>query len=70
MPKILLCPVCRSVVPNEEALRPKAFPFCSGRCRMNDLGRWLEGTYTIPQSIAEDDHEAIEEVLRAREAKS
>jgi endogenous inhibitor of DNA gyrase (YacG/DUF329 family) len=23
------------------------FPFCSERCKMIDLGRWLEGTYVI-----------------------
>ena len=24
------------------------FPFCSERCRLVDLGRWLDGVYTIP----------------------
>ena len=23
-------------------------PFCSSRCRLVDLGRWLEGAYRIP----------------------
>jgi endogenous inhibitor of DNA gyrase (YacG/DUF329 family) len=25
-----------------------SFPFCSERCRLIDLGRWIEGVYKIP----------------------
>jgi endogenous inhibitor of DNA gyrase (YacG/DUF329 family) len=25
-------------------------PFCSDRCRLIDLGRWLGGRYTIPSA--------------------
>lgn len=28
-------------------------PFCSGRCKTVDLGRWLSGDYVI---TAQDDH--------------
>jgi endogenous inhibitor of DNA gyrase (YacG/DUF329 family) len=28
------------------------FPFCSRRCRLIDLGRWLEGEYRIPGQSA------------------
>ena len=24
------------------------FPFCSERCKLIDLGRWLDGKYQIP----------------------
>jgi len=35
------CPICdRPVVPRHR-------PFCSRRCADVDLGRWLQGTYTI-----------------------
>ena len=27
---------------------PDEFPFCSERCRLVDLGRWLDGEYRIP----------------------
>ncbi len=64
MSKVLLCSGCKSVVPSEVGLRPEGFPFCSERCRMLDLGHWLEGDYKLPQPIAPDDHEAIAEVLR------
>ena len=34
----------------------EAYPFCSSRCRLVDLGRWLGEEYRIP--AAEDDVEA------------
>ena len=39
----LRCPICR------EAVEPaaKTFPFCSKRCRLVDLGQWLDGKYRI-----------------------
>jgi endogenous inhibitor of DNA gyrase (YacG/DUF329 family) len=40
------CPSCR------RAVLPRAknpcFPFCSDRCRLVDLGKWLGGEYRIP----------------------
>lgn len=31
-------------------------PFCSERCRMVDLGHWLEGSYGIPaKNISEEE---------------
>jgi uncharacterized protein len=38
-----LCVYCRRQ-PVDEASRP----FCSDRCRMADLGRWLSGDYRVP----------------------
>jgi endogenous inhibitor of DNA gyrase (YacG/DUF329 family) len=26
-----------------------SFPFCSPACKVVDLGRWLDGTYRIPE---------------------
>jgi len=31
-----------------------AFPFCSHRCRLLDLGRWMDGAYRIPGERAGD----------------
>jgi uncharacterized protein len=37
------CPTCKqSVAPDA-----KSFPFCSERCRLVDLGNWLDGRYRI-----------------------
>jgi hypothetical protein len=27
-------------------------PFCSYRCKMIDLGRWLDGTYAISEPLS------------------
>jgi endogenous inhibitor of DNA gyrase (YacG/DUF329 family) len=45
------CPSCRGVVVKE---RTKAFPFCSDRCRLVDLGRWLNEEYRVPSSVPVD----------------
>ena len=38
------CPICRKPV----APGAKTRPFCSSRCQMVDLGRWLKGQYRVP----------------------
>jgi endogenous inhibitor of DNA gyrase (YacG/DUF329 family) len=37
------CPTCKKQVQPDG----KAFPFCSERCRLVDLGNWLDGKYSI-----------------------
>jgi uncharacterized protein len=32
----------------------KDYPFCSTRCKVLDLGRWLSGRYAIPVAEADD----------------
>ncbi len=40
------CPTCGNVpAPRAEN---GAWPFCSDRCRLADLGRWLGESYRIP----------------------
>jgi endogenous inhibitor of DNA gyrase (YacG/DUF329 family) len=50
MPDAPLCVYCRRR-PMEDVWRP----FCSQRCRMADLGRWLSGDYRVPDTAASDD---------------
>lgn len=43
------CPICKKTL--EEPLGDEArsfLPFCSDRCKLIDLGRWLGGKYQIP----------------------
>jgi endogenous inhibitor of DNA gyrase (YacG/DUF329 family) len=55
----MLCPICKKPVddprPGEPAPRP--FPFCSDRCKLIDLGRWLGGKYQVPVEMTRDDSE-------------
>lgn len=48
------CPICKKPVPDDRtAPGGKFFPFCSERCKLIDLGRWLDGKYQIP--VTEED---------------
>jgi endogenous inhibitor of DNA gyrase (YacG/DUF329 family) len=43
------CPTCsRSFNSGASGDRPAGYPFCSERCRLVDLGRWLDEDYKIP----------------------
>ena len=44
------CPTCGATV----AANAKASPFCSERCRLLDLGNWLDERYAIKGSEEED----------------
>ena len=46
------CPVCRQ--PAAERGSNRAFPFCSDRCRLLDLGKWFDGQYRIAGPAAEE----------------
>jgi endogenous inhibitor of DNA gyrase (YacG/DUF329 family) len=43
MPATLRCPICKKEVP----LDGPEMPFCSKRCRLLDLGNWVDERYTI-----------------------
>ena len=38
-----VCVLCRT-----RPVDPKWQPFCSERCRIEDLARWAEGRYRVP----------------------
>jgi endogenous inhibitor of DNA gyrase (YacG/DUF329 family) len=40
------CPICSAAMPADWSEYPD-FPFCSPRCRMIDLGRWLGEDYRV-----------------------
>ncbi len=45
------CPTCKHIVkPSQEdySERVKFYPFCSERCKLIDLGAWLDADYRIP----------------------
>ena len=44
------CPICNKALSAEAP----AFPFCSERCRLVDLDRWLDEDYRIPGPPAGD----------------
>lgn len=52
------CPVCGK--PFEPDQSP-AMPFCSERCRMIDLGRWLDEANRVPAFRVPDEEEPPEQ---------
>jgi endogenous inhibitor of DNA gyrase (YacG/DUF329 family) len=42
----LQCPICKS--PVEGPAKNSWFPFCSNRCKVVDLSKWLNNEYTVP----------------------
>lgn len=52
----LRCPICKKSVKTGDA----EFPFCSGRCRTIDLGKWASGAYVIASPVT-DAEEQIRE---------
>jgi len=51
-PKPIKCPICRKLSVNQNV---KTFPFCSDRCKLIDLGRWLDGSYQIEARDPDDE---------------
>ncbi|MDP3279008.1 MAG: DNA gyrase inhibitor YacG [Deltaproteobacteria bacterium] len=50
------CPTCRTLTVAIRSENPTA-PFCSTRCKLVDLGRWLDESYGVPAPLAEDEDE-------------
>ena len=48
---IVKCPNCKKPVVWEET---PTRPFCSPRCKLIDLGRWLDEDYSIAADEADD----------------
>lgn len=48
------CPICRRPV----AADSPEFPFCSRRCRVQDLANWAEGCYVIHSPLPEESEDA------------
>lgn len=43
------CPICKRKLEPGQRDRPGSyFPFCSERCKLIDLGRWLGERYQVP----------------------
>ncbi|OGW36269.1 MAG: DNA gyrase inhibitor YacG [Nitrospirae bacterium RBG_13_39_12] len=54
----IICPICRSKTTWEE--NPWR-PFCSERCKLVDLGKWVSEEYKIPVKV-EGEKEGQEEI--------
>jgi len=48
------CPICDGAMQGQSTTEWPEFPFCSPRCRLIDLGRWLGEDYHIPKASPEE----------------
>ena len=51
------CPTCRKTLTVAAKEDAPFRPFCCERCKMVDLGRWLDGTYCVSEPATPDDLE-------------
>ena len=51
------CPICSKRFEIAIIDDLPSFPFCSARCRLIDLGRWIDGDYKVPGPPASSEPE-------------
>ena len=51
----LLCVFCR-----RQPVDPAWRPFCSERCKLQDLARWADGRYSVPGERVDESDEGDE----------
>lgn len=51
----LECPVCDKKVTVPHRGDAPYRPFCSERCKLVDLGRWLDGSYAVGEPVGPTD---------------
>lgn len=66
MPKLVACPTCRK---NGPWLDGKFTPFCSDRCKMVDLGKWLGEEHRIASPLTVEDLQELEDLENSPEDK-
>jgi endogenous inhibitor of DNA gyrase (YacG/DUF329 family) len=49
------CPICERMMQGQSEAEWPHYPFCSDRCRLIDLGRWLGEDYRITAPKAEEE---------------
>ncbi len=52
------CPICARPYEIASLDDLPSFPFCSARCKLVDLGRWIDGDYAIPGPPAAQEPES------------
>jgi endogenous inhibitor of DNA gyrase (YacG/DUF329 family) len=63
------CPICSAGYEIASLDDLPSFPFCTDRCKLIDLGRWVDAKYVIPvkPGPSDSDEDADETVGEAEE---
>lgn len=54
------CPICDTELATNAATLSPVFPFCSRRCKLIDLARWMDGKYAVIEPLTPE--QLIEEL--------
>lgn len=46
------CPTCKTQLPDPP---PSTVPFCGERCKLADLGSWLDGKYAVVSAAFDEE---------------
>lgn len=49
------CPICQRVMAGQSPAEWPQYPFCSPKCRLIDLGRWLGEDYRVASESNEEE---------------
>src|SRR5450755_208542 len=64
-PRVRRCPICgKEMVPGDAY--PER-PFCSDRCKLIDLGKWIGEQYRVPVAQREDEERTLDREPREGE---
>jgi uncharacterized protein len=59
------CPICKKPMNGQGPREWPDWPFCSPRCKLIDLGRWLDGSYRVESPATADDVDDPEALARS-----
>lgn len=54
---VVPCPICQKRMEVRQLTDWPSFPFCSPKCRLIDLGRWLGEEYRMPAEEEDSDED-------------
>jgi len=61
------CPTCKAETDSQAHAE---FPFCSGRCRLLDLGAWSSEKYRVASAIFDESELDEQSAIQSRTMKS
>jgi endogenous inhibitor of DNA gyrase (YacG/DUF329 family) len=62
------CPRCKKVF---NYYSSEFRPFCNEKCRLIDLGQWLNGSYTVPvEKLTLEEAEALEQIINEKSERT
>ncbi len=60
------CPICKT--PTDSDVH-RDFPFCSERCKMQDLGNWAAEKYVVSEPIFSEDDDEPDDAPKANDTE-